>query len=618
MRLECLSISNFRRLKSVHIKIEKETTIFVGANNSGKTSATQILQLFLGSSKDKFSIHDFSADSWRLFDEIGAAQDDTKLSLLPKITLDLWFNINETDLHRVLKLLPGLDWNKSLIGVRLEFAAKDPSELVKKFRSDKTKAEVLASKSKEKSTFHPWPQSLTDYLAKKISTEFQINYFVLDHSKFDGNFKEAVGYLPSVMGATISESHDTLKTLLRVDFLNAQRHLSDNAASSRAEDLSRHLSRFYERNLKQREEDFEILKALNESENQLNLHLGSVFEPTLKRLSELGYPGVENPNLIIRSALDPATLLRQDAKVHYALSGPDGLPIDMTLPDKYNGLGYKNLIYMVIELLDCHTRWVQDEARPPLHLIVIEEPEAHLHAQLQQVFIKNVVKILENATVDPNHFAHQMLITTHSPHIIYECGFTPIRYFRRCARTFRGQTSDVLNLSTFYENSEKESREFLQRYMKLTHCDLFFADGAVLVEGNVERLLLPAMIEKSVPELQKSYLSVLEVGGAFAHRFRLLIEFLGLPSLVITDLDSVTALDDTDEDGQDIEPEEEEEGTYVRGKACAAHTKDAVTSNQTLRSWMPKIIKVAELLTAGDEKKLHKKDGETSVLAKVV
>ncbi|MCP2848792.1 ATP-dependent endonuclease, partial [Salmonella enterica] len=92
-------------------------------------------------------------------------------------------------------------------------------------------------------------------------------------------------------------------------------------------------------------------------------------------------------------------------------------------------------------------------------------------------------------------------------------------------------TSDVLNLSVFYDNTDSDIRSFLERYLKLAHCDLFFADGAVLVEGNVERLLLPQMIANAAPRLQSTYLTVLEIGGAFGYRFKALIEFLGLTTL---------------------------------------------------------------------------------------
>lgn len=129
-------------------------------------------------------------------------------------------------------------------------------------------------------------------------------------------------------------------------------------------------------------------------------------------------------------------------------------------------------------------------------------------------------------------------MTTHSFHIVYERGFVPVRYFRRSGEG-AGQGSEVLNLSHYYQQLGPPLSDFLVRYMKLTHCDLFFADAAVLVEGTVERLLLPEMIALGAPRLKSAYLSVLEVGGAYAHVFRQLIEFIGLTTLVITDIDSV-------------------------------------------------------------------------------
>src|SRR5690606_22820843 len=136
------------------------------------------------------------------------------------------------------------------------------------------------------------------------------------------------------------------------------------------------------------------------------------------------------------------------------------------------------------------------------------------------------------------HYSTQVVVTSHSTHILYERGFRPIRYFRR-KRSSNMSATDVLNLSVFYDNTDPEIRDFLERYLKLTHCDLFFADGAVLVEGNVERLLLPQMIATAAPRLKSSYLTVLEIGGAFGYRFQKLIEYLGLTTLIITDLDSV-------------------------------------------------------------------------------
>ena len=134
----------------------------------------------------------------------------------------------------------------------------------------------------------------------------------------------------------------------------------------RSEDLSKRLSRFYKRNLAQRQDDHAALKALFDSEVGLNEHLADVFKDTLNRIAKLGYPGLHNPRLEIKSALNPATIMSsQDARVHYVLGdGADAL----RLPDTYNGLGFKNLIYMVVEILDVHERWKADKENYDLTL----------------------------------------------------------------------------------------------------------------------------------------------------------------------------------------------------------------------------------------------------------
>lgn len=600
VHLQSFSVRNYRRLRDVRVELEPKTSIFVGSNNSGKTSAAKIFDSFLAvNRKSRFSFYDFSASCWSLFDAIG---DKTapKDAHLPAIILDLWFKVEEADLHRVLKILPRLDWKAAPVGVRLEYAPKNAEELLSHFHEAKTKAGTHTRKQEGKPDYHPWPTSLSDYLKKRLGDEYKIHYYVLDHEKFDEHFKPKADYVPQELGDASESGAAILRSIVRVDLLDAQRFQSDEEITH-TEGLSKRLSRFYERNLEKYSEDFQAIAALVSSEQELNKHLELVFGPTLNRLNELGYPGFANPDLVIRSAFDPESILTKNASVHYALRDPgeaaatDQPPI---LPDKYNGLGFKNLIFMVIEVLDFHHQWAEEkEKRPPVHLVLIEEPEAHMHAQLQQVFINKIRSILPK---EPPEFSTQMILTTHSPHIIYESSFKPIRYFRRMAME---HYSDVLSLSTFYE-TEQETRDFLYRYMKLTHCDLFFADAAILVEGNVERLLLPQMIDEVEPDLKTGYMSILEVGGAFAYKFRELVHFLGLTTLVITDLDSVfpKRAGAAKTDGAETTEDEEEEEGASKG-CCMAHEPNGVTSNQTLRQWIPKLETIADLLAAKDEHK---------------
>jgi len=644
MHLHSYRLRNFRRLRDVHVELASDISIFVGANNSGKTSATQAMQMFLSGGKDAFSLYDFSSHVWPLLDEIGEREGEIAEAEFPTVSLDLWFEVGAEDLYLVIPILPSTAWAGTLVGVRIELAPKNIAELIQRYgaaRDDgRAKAAALVGGAGD---YVPWPKSLSAYLLKELRREYELRYFVLDHTQFDAKFQAVEGYQPLPLGNEPGGAA-VLKSLIKVDFLNAQRHLADPLTESgggRSEDLSKRLSRFYQRNLDQRQDDHQALKALFESEVGLDKHLAEVFKDTLERLGRLGYPGLNNPRLEIKSALNPASIMTQDARVHYIVG--EGAQTIM-LPDTYNGLGFKNLIYMVVEVLDLQERWkAEDEKRAPLHLIFIEEPEAHLHAQLQQVFIRNILDLLVIPGEAGGSFASQAVITTHSPHILYERGFQPIRYFRRDL-VGNDQVTEVLNLSAFYAQ-EIEHRDFLQRYLKLTHCDLFFSDAALLVEGNVERLLLPIMISKAATSLRSSCICILEVGGAFGHKFKSLIEFLGIVTLIITDVDSVTLLpadhDGNDDDDDELEIEVEAPEAEVAddfeallggdappapageaadpaparryGKKCLPGVAEAVTSNQTLVKWLPAKQSIDDLFAATEQEKETPADGTTRV-----
>lgn len=620
MHLHSFHIRNFRRLKDVHVDLEEDVSIFVGANNSGKTSATQAFNLFVVR-EDKFEFHDFSADCCRTLDKIGAGDGSSPTDPLPTISLDLWLKIEEQDLHRVIDLIPSLNWATSLVGLRIEFGPADEANLLSRYREAKKKAYDNAQLDAEgKLHHHPWPETLSDYLTRELGREFEFRYYVLDRARFDDQFQQEGGYEPAPIVSDKSRNgHQIVKSLLRIDFLNAQKHLTDVSPGGRAEDLSRRLGRFYERNRDKGIIDYEALRVLATAEKQLSGHLTKALASILERLETLGYPGLDNPKLLIKSAFNPASMLGGGggARVHYVLDDASSEAVGLSLPDKYNGLGFKNLIYMVVELLDFQARWKKEEEdRPPLHLVFIEEPEAHLHTQLQQVFIRQVSEIMKADSAETGFYRSQIIVTTHSPHILHERGFRPIRYFKRMSKLATRQTSEVLNLSRFYELRQDQDADFLVRYMKLTHCDLFFADAAILVEGNVERLLMPLMIKKVQPTLGSKYLSILEIGGAFGHRFRSLIDFLGITTLIITDLDSVRP--SPEEAGDTGEEEEEiETGTPRNGSACLTDLPGAVTSNQTLIQWLPRKRTIQELLEAGEDVKECESNGPGSTRVRV-
>jgi hypothetical protein len=175
VHIKSFRVQNFRRLKNVRVDLDKKTTIFVGANNSGKTSATHVFQRFLDP-KVRFQIYDFAADCWEEFSNFDPVNGNADLEL-PKIYFDLWFEVDDDNVHRVLDLLPGLDWNGEPVGLRMVYAPKDPSSLVVNYQQ--ACGERKLPQGNSNAAYKPWPMDLMDYLSKRLTSEYEIKYYVL-------------------------------------------------------------------------------------------------------------------------------------------------------------------------------------------------------------------------------------------------------------------------------------------------------------------------------------------------------------------------------------------------------------------------------------------------------
>ena len=228
--------------------------------------------------KDRFSLFDFSSSCWKALDDAGninlAAPIPEGFSL-PSIDLDLWFEVAAPDLYLVIPLLPSTAWEGTRVGIRVSLIARNSIDLIRNYQEAKAKGAEQAAELPPESQYAPWPSSMTDYLQRELKSEYELRYFILDYTQFDGCFREIGDYVPDELSGEPGGGA-ILKSLIQIDNLGAQRHLADPnpEAGGRSEDLSKRLSRFYQRNLSQRGDDHTALKALFDSEQALNVHLG--------------------------------------------------------------------------------------------------------------------------------------------------------------------------------------------------------------------------------------------------------------------------------------------------------------------------------------------------------
>jgi len=596
MNIKKIKVKNYRLLKEFELDLEKNLSLVIGKNNCGKTSLLSVLEKFISENgSNRFSFDDFNID---FKDELKDLVNNPAPFLEPfpflGISLKLFIEYDEhTNLTNISRLMMDLDPdNKTVVLVYeyyipednlkklksdfLEFDVRQKAKIAKKAASLVSAsvdalAPIVVNKPSEAVSAAvdnpiinaveaapiaglPTPEKTRQKDLSYFLKQNHKDYFKIRHKTVKFNIEDPE--LPFEDDSEFIDLKDLAEPVLLNKIINfkrisANRDVSNKDPDKALSDLSSQIYEKMEANEKEQTAIEDFKDALSDTDDQLDGIFSDLFKKVVEKVKRFG--GVIHGESIIEiiSTLQHKELLKGNTTVMYNHTDK------ISLPEHYNGLGYMNLISMIfqIEILIHEFKREKDEAPADINLLFIEEPEAHTHPQMQYVFIKNIKALLDGGITrnDGINRKLQTIISTHSSHIVSESKFDDIKYFKKTKNSVVAK--NLKNLQSDYEIDSKEY-QFLKQYLTISRAELFFADKAILIEGDTERILLPTVMRKidldeakriadegsidlDAPLLSQN-ISIVEV-GAHSQVFEKFIDFLGIKSLIITDLDTVDA-----------------------------------------------------------------------------
>ena len=525
MEIKKIYIQHYRLLNDFSLELKNDLSLIVGKNNCGKTSVLSVLEkIFNKNSNRNLVWEDINLNHRReIFENIKRVSDipDSELSSILGINLQIWIQYSESDSYQNIQGFM-MDLNPENNFIILEFSYIIPTQKLREISS------LTCDFADDFSKFE-------SFMKKNMNKFFEIQIYSRGYNPITQEMTEEK--------SDLHEMKDVHK-IIKVRGISASREVSNKENNH---SLSKTSNQFYKLN---NGEDIDsnannllqsaILKA---DETLTKAYSGDdsnegIFTPVFERVKRFGGHDSE-AELAIHSSLSEKDILSNNTTLYYRHD-------DSLLPETYNGLGYLNLYGIIFEIETLMADIKNDPA--DINLIYIEEPESHTHPQLQYIFINNIKDLLKEHNDELKKSGDigciQTLITTHSSHIVSDCNFDDLIYFKRDAGTV---ISKAFNSLKEEYGEDQLGFKFVKQYLTLNSSELFFADKVICIEGDTERILLPRMMQKvdisnslnqnsMIMPLLSQNISIIET-GAHSQVFRKLFDFLGIKVLIITDID---------------------------------------------------------------------------------
>lgn len=533
MRIESITLRNFRCFHEFTLNLQTNLSLLVGRNNTGKTSILAALERFV-SRTCSFSFSDLNTSfahelAEAILNHASWREESTSIDLELSISYD-----EDDNIAPLAPALLDLDPNNSSITLKFSYSLTETAY----DRLSSEYSEWLKSTDKSSS-----PSSFYDYFGKRMGSYLKMRCTSVPSKGRNSRLR--------------SLKNEDIRGIVSFQGITAPRDVANAEASGSLSKLATNYYRILKDDSDLPPEAVALENALATADNALSESYEKVFKDLVSTVRTFGGAKPNETEISFVSRLGASNLL--PAEISLAYRGEQDSP---QLPESHNGLGYMNLIGVLMQISSAIKSFKggKDSTSAAVNILFVEEPEAHTHPQLQRIFMSNIKELIdtERGVLDESgeQINVQSIITTHSPHIVATSDLEDIVYMRRAEGDVLAQPLACMGAS-----SRTDDIRFLRQYLTLARADILFADKLIFIEGDTERILLPAMMKKVDEEtsqgsegipLLSQHISIVEVGNN-SRAFEPLIRFLRLKTLILTDCDYSR--------GRSGSPKEEADGT---------------------------------------------------------